>query len=267
MEIKFLNISLKKRNKYIVKNLNLQIKSSLITGIYQDNINLIPNLLISNTEYKGTILFDNCIKETYEKNLISYIGKINNKTFLTKKVSDEFYLIKNKINISGSSYIKKITSALGMVGLEEKYLEREICTLSKSEKRLVQIAISLIINPDIIIIDEPFLYLDKLSCFNIKKILHDLKTKYKKTIIVLSQDINVLYEICNNLVIFKDNKILISDSISSIFKNLNYLKENKINLPNFIIFNQLALKYNKKLNNHKDIKDLIKDVYKKCSQK
>jgi energy-coupling factor transporter ATP-binding protein EcfA2 len=148
-----------------------------------------------------------------------------------------------------------------MVGLQELYLERDISSLSKSEKRLLQIALNLIINPDIIIFSEPFIYLDKMGTFNIYKIISDLIKKYKKTILILSNDINILYKICNNIIIFKDDKILINDKIDNVFKNTEKLKDNEIQLPNIIMFSSIAKDYGINIRNSKIVKDLIKDVY------
>ena len=97
-------------------------------------------------------MVDSKLIQAYEKNLISYINKININTFLTKNVRDEFYLIKKKVSSNTNSYIKKVIASLNMVGLSEDYLDKDIHILSKSEKRLVQIALNLISNPDIIII-------------------------------------------------------------------------------------------------------------------
>ena len=261
MEVKFLNIT----TKNLFKNLNLEIKSSQITGIYKVN-NILIDILLNKIDYTGNVLINDLEVSEYEKNLISYIGNLDNKTFLTKKVSDEFYLVKNKISESEKSYVKKVAYALEMVGLSETYLGKDINTLSKSEKRLLQISTSLITNPDIIIIMEPLLYLSKEAKFNISKLLLELKRKYKKTIIILSDDINVLYELSNNLIIFKDDKVLISDTTNSVFKDIEFLEKNEIVLPDLILFNKIALNYNRKISNYKDIKDLIKEVYRNVSE-
>ena len=266
MEIKFLDVSYKEKGKYLFKKVNLEFKEKRITGIYQDNLKLLPRLLIEKLKYTGSILLDNKDLNLITKPKFSYIDKISPKTFLTKTVSEEFYLIKKKIKNEDYTYIEKIASVLKMVGLNRKYLTREITTLSKSEKRLLQFALNLITNPKIIIIDEPFLYLDKESCFTIKKILFDLKRKYKKNIIILSDNINTLYELTDDLIILKDNQILIKDKTISIFNNLDFLLQNKIELPNLVLFNKIALNYNQKLTNYKEVNDLIKEVY-RCVRK
>lgn len=51
--------------------------------------------------------------------------------------------------------------SLKIVGLSEKYLNRKINTLSKSELKLIQIAVALLSNPEVLLFDEPLIGLDK----------------------------------------------------------------------------------------------------------
>ena len=69
-----------------------------------------------------------------------------------------------------------------------------------------------------------------------------------------------------NLVIFKDNKVLISDKTKTVFKDLLFLKDNNIELPEIIQFKEEALLYGIKLQNTKSVNDLIKDVYKNVKE-
>ena len=174
--------------------------------------------------------------------------------------------MKKSITSSDKDYIDKVISVLKMVGLDNSYLKRDINTLSKSDKRLLEIALNLITNPDILIITEPFLYLNKNKKFNIKKILLDLRKKYKKTIIILSNEINVLYELTDNLIILKDGQVLVNDRTKLIFKDYNFLEKNQIALPDLVLFSKIALEYNKKIDNYLDVNDLIKGVYKVASK-
>ena len=266
MEVKFLNLSIKEKSKYIVNNFNLKITSSQITGIYQDNWQLILKLLLNKLSYDGEILIDNKNIFEYNDNLISCVLSLNEKTFLTKKVKDEFFLAKKRLNEYEKSYIQKIVASLRLVGLEEDYLEKDIYTLSKSEKKLLQIALALVVNPDILILEDPFVYFDKNSFEKLINMLLELKRKYQKTIIICSQDIDILYQITDNLVIFKDNKVLINDKTKTVFKDLLFLKDNQIELPEIIQFKEEALLYGIKLQNTKSVNDLIKDVYKNVKE-
>ena len=96
----------------------------------------------------------------------------------------------------------------------------------------------------------------------IKNLIKELKKKYNKIIILIDNDINILYEIGTYLVIIKDNKVIANDNMKNVFKSLEIFEENNLEIPFLIEFSYIANNYNKKINYHKDINDLIKDVYK-----
>lgn len=256
MEIKLLNINTEEFN-----NLNILIKASKITGIL--NNNLLPDIILKNKNYKGTILINDLDINQYNLNLISYV-KLD-KLYLTKYVKDEFYLQLSKLKIDSNSYLSKIESILSLVGLDNTYLNKEIKNLSTSETYLLNLSLNLIIDPDIIIL-ELSNDLDKNNKLLIKNILLDLKRKYKKTIIIISNDINILYELTDYLIIFKDNKMVINDKTNIVFNDKEFLNNNNIELPDLVSFSNKTRNYNIKLKNYKDIKDLIKEVYKNVQE-
>ncbi len=255
MELKLLNISYKN----IYNNINLTIKDNKITGVY--NSNLLNLLFYSKKTYTGNILLNNSDILSFNENVFTYIT--NKPCFYTKTVKDEFYLMKRKIKLNNKNYLTKIDSILTLVGLDSNYLLKEINTLSTSEKYLLNLALNLIIDPDLIII-ELLNGLDKNIQFKLKNIILELKKKYKKTIIIITNNIDILYDLVDDLIIFKDNKVVINDKLDIVFKNLDLLKD--LELPNLIKFTNIASTYNKNIKYYKDIKDLIKEVYKNVQE-
>ena len=63
-------------------------------------------------------------------------------------------------NINKKKTKKKIVDSLKIVGLNSSYLDRQLCTLSSSEKKQIQFALALLSNPELIIMDEPFINYD-----------------------------------------------------------------------------------------------------------
>lgn len=260
MEIKWQNITTFEGKKKYLNNNSFIIKDNMITGIYGDFKRAIPRILISKHKFSGNLLFNGLPINDHE---ITYIDRFSNNVFFTKLVRDEMYLVDS---LKDSGYPEKVIASLKMVGLSEKYLEREINTLSKSEKRLLKLAINLLHNNELIIIDEPFILLDKEYKYRIKKIITALKKKYQKTLIILSNDLDVLNELSDELVIIKDGNILISDKKEVVFKNHELLTLNNIKLPDSLTFNLLANEKGINLTNYKDLKDIIKEVTKNVGE-
>ena len=93
----------------------------------------------------------------------------------------------------------------------------------------------------------------------IKNVLYDLKTKYKKTIIVWSRDSNIIYSLCDiSLLVNRDNHLY--GITKSIFNEEN-LKGFNILVPDLVRFTDLVKKKGVNIGYFQDIRDLIKDVY------
>ena len=90
-----------------------------------------------------------------------------------------------------------------------------------------------------------------------------IKDKYKKTIIFVSNDSNMLYENTENIIYAEEDEIKKVANTNDFFKDIDYLKENKIDIPDSIEFIYLVEKKKEiKLTYYKDVRDILKDIYK-----
>lgn len=92
-----------------------------------------------------------------------------------------------------------------------KYKKSKIETLSKGNQQKIQLLASIIHNPDIIILDEPFSGLDPVNSQLLIKLLEKLK-KENKCIMVSSHQLNFIEQVCDKiLIISKSNAIYYGD--------------------------------------------------------
>ena len=244
MEMRFLNVTSRERN---IENLSIDIKNNLLTGVYSNKYNLFKDLLRNEIDYSGNIFVDDTI---------TYIDReVRKDTFLTDNVGDEIQLFSQNKEIDSNIVLKN----LNIFGYSNEFLKRSISSLSKGEKKIFYLALSLSVDNNIILFEEPFLYMDRKNTLKIKNIINDLKKK--KSIILFSDNINILYELCDDLILFVKNQVLIQDSLNVVFKDIDFLKNNQIPLPDSLVFQENASKYGVVLKNNKEVKDLIKDVY------
>lgn len=260
MEIKF--------NKFSLNNneIDLEITSSDITAVSTNNKELFLKLISLNLPIKGEITVDSkkITDDTVYlyKRKISIVNTYQAISYIKTVLEYMNYIIVSK-NLKIKNPNKKIIDSLKIVGLDEKYLLRELNTLSNSEKELIQIAISLLSNPEVIIITEQFSKLDLKNQKKIYQLLLRLKEQYHKVIIVLSNNANILYKYCTKGIIIKNEKVISSGNIKDVYCKVDTLKRNKINIPKIVEFTYKAQKQKKvKIDYHKDIRDIIKDIYK-----
>ena len=130
-----------------------------------------------------------------------------------------------------------------MVGLDSRYLSRKLNSLSYGEAARVALASSLVMNPDVIILDEPSIYLDSKVLDKLVKLIRMLRDKYNKTVIIMSNDIDFVYRVSDNYILMDDGNMVSSGNINNIISNYNILDNYGMEVP---IINRFIDLYNNK---------------------
>ncbi len=194
---------------------------------------------------------------------ISIIEKDLKKINYLNTIKEHMDYIINYYHLQIKNIEKKEKDSLKIMGLDESLLERNITTLSSSERKKVALAIGLLSNPDIIILDDPFKFLDNKSRKRMIMVLQKLKEQFHKLIIIGTQDVDCLYQYTNKMLFVKNRRIFLEAQTEEGYERVDYLKRNGFPVPERVLFTYKAIKKKKaKIEYHKDIRDIIKDVYK-----
>lgn len=262
MEIIVKNLSYKYLN-----NLSFSIMDGMVTGVTGRGKTLVLKLIQGVLGGKGTIKYNNN-RLTLKNKLqvirqIGYIDSSFNNFFSVDTVEEYmlFYIQYYKLSLKDPD--KKIIDSLRIVGLNNKYLTRNISSLSSSEKKLLQLATALLINPKILLLDEPFLNLDNRNEKKLARLLDQLNDKFGINIVIASNDSEILYKYTKRIILLKDNKVLLEGDTKEIYQDVDFLISNEFEIPDIAMFVYIAKKIkNVKIDYHRDIRDLIKDIYK-----
>ena len=149
-----------------------------------------------------------------------------------------------------------------MVNLPKEYLDKSPFELSSGEKESLALGIVLSLNPKLIIIDNPTSNLDSRNKEYLIKLLKKIKTRYNKTIILLTSDIDFAIKVTDNYLILKNCKIISSGIKKELLNNISKIKTSKVEIPKIIDFiNAVKKKKNINLELTFDVKELMKDIY------
>jgi cobalt/nickel transport system ATP-binding protein len=122
---------------------------------------------------------------------------------------------------------KRMEEVLNILGIKD-LLDRSPHQLSVGEKRKVAIASTLMVNPDVLILDEPTAGLDPLTTRHIIDLLIQANEK-GKTIITSTHDLHIVEEISDTVYVFsQEKKIIKSGGPDAILKDIALLQANNL---------------------------------------
>lgn len=147
----------------------------------------------------------------YRMTKIAYVpqGSMNSLNPVMR-IRDQFMdmLKDHGLKIKKEELEERLREILSSMGLKTSILDRYPHELSGGMKQRTLIALSLIMNPEILIADEPTTALDVVSQRGVMNILRDLKDQRGTSIILITHDMAVQAELSDRMAIMYAGKIV-----------------------------------------------------------
>ena len=242
MEIELYDIKFKN----VIDNFSYKFEGEKITSILgksSSGKSLIGYLIMGLAKYdSGNILVDGDTKYNKKQFMkdVGYVFQNPIDHFFCETVSEEIGFGLKQFKFKLNKIEQQIKESLTMVGLDESFYDRKLDTLSSGESFLVALASSLVLNPKVLILDEPTVYLDYNNKKNLIKLLKMLKDRYKKTIIVMSNDISFVYSISDNYIFLDNCKKIKNGNIDDLLINSGILKSFGYEIPDIVSFIEMV---------------------------
>ena len=166
-------------------------------------------------------LSDLSIKERAEK--IGYVMQDPNQMISQKMIFDEIALGLRLRNVDEETIKQKVNQTLKICGLYP-FRHWPISALSFGQKKRVTIAAILVLEPEIIILDEPTAGQDWKTYTEIMSFLKHLNT-IGKTIIIITHDMHLMLEYTSRSLAFAKGKLIADTTPIKLLTNQALIKE------------------------------------------
>ncbi|AEB74209.1 ABC transporter ATP-binding protein [Lentilactobacillus buchneri] len=190
-------------------------KTTLITGANGIGKSTLFNALTKLLPYKGTIVFDG--KDIQKIRPLPYAKKVTllfqdaENQFLNITVKEELDLsLANRTNTDYTQAdVDDMLSKLDMAGKDD----RIVYSLSEGQKKKLQIIEMLIMNPPVLLMDEPFKGLDYHSLEVVVGFLNRAKNDFHQTQIIISHQLSGLDTLIDYHAAFEDQNLTYQEVI------------------------------------------------------
>lgn len=260
MEVEFLEVSLDNS----LDNISFKVQEGKILGVVSDNKEELEDLILMHKKpSNGVIKYNDFEFNIDSKNMLiseikSKIGIVKNyieKKFLTNSVREELELF---VNNEVKDKEKKCLDSLKLVNLSSSIIERNPNNLSTIEKSKLSFACTLLSNPSLLVLDNIEFGMNYGEVKELKKLLIKLKTRYKKTIIVFTNNIDFQLGLVDNYLVINKGKVCLSGSKNDFYNEKLY---NYCEKPLIVEFIKYANKKGHHIEEYTDLKELIKGIY------
>ena len=146
-------------------------------------------------------------------------------------VGDEIAYGLRLTGIDGAELRQRVQETMDLVGLDfDNFKDRLTFALSGGERRKVALASTLVLNPTVLLLDEPTAGLDPLTR---QDILMKMKTMHRdgKTLIVSSHQLEDLALLTDHVTLLSHGRVVSSQKSDLLLSNHNLLRDNQMIAP------------------------------------
>ncbi|MHC1696478.1 MAG: ABC transporter ATP-binding protein [Geobacteraceae bacterium] len=202
----------------VLDNLNLEVPSGKITAIIgpsgEGKSVLLKHMIGLLKPDRGTVLVDG-------ENIVS-MGRVELNSvrekfgvlFQNAALFDSMTVFENvafpleeKTRLSREEIRERVHAALehvGLRGVDEKYPDQ----ISGGMKKRVGLARALLLNPAIILFDEPTTGLDPIICNAMHRLILDTHAKFGFTAVIVTHEVPAIFDLCDYVAMLYRGKIL-----------------------------------------------------------
>ncbi|MEO7216427.1 ATP-binding cassette domain-containing protein [Mucilaginibacter sp.] len=136
---------------------------------------------------------------------------------MTVRKNLEFPLVRNRKGITRAEIDKNVESVLDAVGLSQT-INQMPSELSGGQRKRIGIARTLILNPEIMMYDEPTAGLDPITCIEINDLINEVQKNYNTSSIIITHDLTCAKQTGDRVAMLLDGQFQRVGTFDEVFK-------------------------------------------------
>ncbi|MGN7204545.1 ABC transporter ATP-binding protein [Pedobacter sp. SAFR-022] len=135
---------------------------------------------------------------------------------MTVRENLEFPLVRNRKGITRAEVNRAVEGTLDAVGLLQA-INQMPSELSGGQRKRIGIARTLILQPKIMLYDEPTAGLDPITCLEINSLINEVQERYKTSSIIITHDLTCARAVGNRVAMLLDGQFQRQGTFDEVF--------------------------------------------------
>lgn len=183
-------------------------------------LRLLKREISPNGEKSGKITFlGKAISETSSEK-IGFVAQRPDEQIVTDKVYSELAFGLENLGLPQSVIARRVAEMASYFGIED-WFDRDVSTLSGGQKQLLNLASIMVMNPEMIVLDEPTSQLDPIATSDFLGTLKKLNRDFSLTVIIVEHRLEELIPMCDKLLVMWDGALTHNGAPREVIATLN----------------------------------------------
>lgn len=190
-------------------------------------INQLTPTLASHGNHECQILFEDQPIEEVAPEKIGFVMQNPDDQLVTDTVWHELAFGLENLGVETSEIRQRIAEVASFFGIQN-WFDQDTNSLSGGQKQLLNLASVMVLNPELLILDEPTAQLDPIATDNLIQMLHKLHYELGLTIIITEHNIEKLLPYATRVLALEKGSLVVDDvttkSLNQIWEKLPHLR-------------------------------------------
>ena len=226
------------REQPILKNVSLELETGSIVALLGQNgsgkTTLARALIGINRVERGTVyLGDRDISDLGPREIsaeIGYVFQNPDHQFVTDQIDEEVAYGLKVRGYAEDFIARRVDEVLDIVDLA-RYRHRSPFNLSLGERRRLSVATMLVLEPRLLVLDEPTIGQDHERAQHLMRLMDRLRERYSTTILMITHDVRLVAEWADRAIALRAGGIAFDGTPDVLFAQAGLLKESALLPP------------------------------------
>lgn len=178
-------------------------------------------------EMTGQIMLEHrllsTLTEREKATRIGYVMQNPDQQLVTDKVWHELAFGLENLGVPTQEIRRKVAEMANYFGIQN-WFHHDTATLSGGQKQLVNLASVMVMQPDVLLLDEPTSQLDPIAAMEFIHTVHKLQIELGITVIMVEHRLEELFSIANRVVVLDEGRIVANDAPHKVIHQLKTTK-------------------------------------------